>query len=307
MRYPGTVVRLVFFVAVFPLWGCTKETSPSDSESHRLEIEQWRRARFTRLTAEDGWLTLCGLWWLQEGENSTGTDSSNSFILPKGKAPSRVGSFFLRKNAVRFVAQKGSEITHGDSVVTTIELRTDHDADPTILRLKTLRMLVIERGGKLAVRVKDSENPARTHFKGLEYFPIDPRWRVEARLKPYVPPKQLRIPTMASTTEEYLCPGELKFTFDDSTYHVDALIEAGSEDKLFIMFSDETNGSETYGAGRQMYADLPDSNGKVVLDFNKAYNWPCVFTEYATCPLIPEQNVIPLRVEAGEKMYTGHE
>jgi hypothetical protein len=112
---------------------------------------------------------------------------------------------------------------------------------------------------------------------------------------------------MANTLEEYTAPGKLTFAFGSSVYELDALIEQGSEDKLFIMFGDETNGAETYGAGRQLYADWPDSNGKVVVDFNKAYNWPCVFTEYATCPLVPKQNMLPVRVEAGEKMYGSHE
>ena len=130
---------------------------------------------------------------------------------------------------------------------------------------------------------------------------------MEGKFEPYHPPKVAKIATMVGTTEEYQFPGSVVFTVGDAEVRVDAALERGEEEQLFIMFGDETNGCETYGAGRQLYADLPDEQNRVILDFNKAYNWPCVFTEYATCPLPPRQNRLPIRVEAGEKMPGGHE
>jgi len=303
----SALVISAIFLTTPLLIGCSRQGSPLDHEAHRLEIEQWRQERLKKLTAEDGWLTLCGLWWLHEGENSCGGDSSSDVMLPQGKAPDNIGSFHLSHNTVRFITQKDVAVTHNDSVVEAIDMRSDRHSKPTILKIGTLRFHIIDRGGKLGVRVKDSENPTRINFRGLDYFPIDSKWRAEATFEPYSPPKELHIPTMANTMEDYLSPGSLVFAVNGSTFHIDALIETGSEDKLFIMYGDETNGKETYGGGRQMYTQLPDSNNNVVLDFNRAYNWPCVFTEYATCPIIPKQNVIPLRIEAGEKMYAEHE
>ncbi|MBI3765042.1 MAG: DUF1684 domain-containing protein, partial [Ignavibacteriales bacterium] len=152
---------------------------------------------------------------------------------------------------------------------------------------------------------KDKENPARVNFKGLEYFPIDPKWRVEAKFEPYNPPKKIPIASVIGTVENDSCPGALVFNVDEKPCRLDAVMEVGTDDQLFIMFSDETSGKETYGMGRQLYASLPDKENRVILDFNKAYNWPCVFTEYATCPIPPRQNHLPIRVEAGEKMYKG--
>jgi uncharacterized protein (DUF1684 family) len=191
--------------------------------------------------------------------------------------------------------------------VTSLVLHSDREGlgEPTILRLGTLSFYVIERGKQLAVRVKDRDNPARLNFKGLEYFPVDQKWRVEAKFEPYDPPRLIPIPTVINTVEYDSCPGALAFSLEGKTHRLDAVIERGSEDKLFIMFSDETNGKETYSLGRQLYTALPDSNNNVILDFNKAYNWPCVFTEYATCPIPPKQNRLAVRIEAGEKMYAG--
>jgi uncharacterized protein (DUF1684 family) len=155
--------------------------------------------------------------------------------------------------------------------------------------------------------VKDRQNPSLLKFKGMEYFPIDAKWRLDARFEPYVPPKIIPIATVINTVENDSCPGAIVFEIDGKQMRLDAVMERGSTDQLFIMMSDETSGKETYGMGRQLYTDIPDKENRVVIDFNKAYNWPCVFTDFATCPIPPAQNHLPVRVEAGEKMYRGHE
>ena len=297
-----------FLLALLVIFQACKSTpSKIDDAAYRDEINRWKERRLQGLMREDGWLSLCGLFWLKEGENKFGSDSSNAIVFPTGKAPKVAGSLWMEKGTVRLRAPKNSGIKHKDSVVTSLTLQSDREGlgKPTILQLGTLSFYVIERGKQLAIRVKDKENPERLNFKGLEYFPVDQKWRAEAKFEPYDPPRVIPIPTIINTVEYDSCPGALVFTLDGKTHRLDAVIERGSEDKLFIMFFDETNGKETYRLGRQLYSALPDSNNKVILDFNKAYNWPCVFTEYATCPIPPSQNRLAVRIEAGEKMYAG--
>jgi uncharacterized protein (DUF1684 family) len=297
------------FIAIITLLftGCGKAGSSVDIQAHKKEIEDWQQKRFTRLKGDQGWLTLCGLFWLKEGENTFGTDSSNSIIFPPGKTPKVAGSLWLDHGVVRLIAQPGAEIKLNDSLVTSMIVISDEDgySDPTLLSIGTLTIQVIKRSGQYGVRVKDRQNPPLLNFKGMEYFPIDPKWRFEAKFEPYNPPKIIPIATVINTVENDSCPGAIVFDVDGKTYRLDAVMERGTDDQLFIMFSDETSGKETYGLGRQLYTDLPKDN-KVVIDFNKAYNWPCVFTTFATCPIPPRQNRLAIRVEAGEKMYAGH-
>ncbi|MDI6779627.1 MAG: DUF1684 domain-containing protein [Bacteroidota bacterium] len=172
------------------------------------------------------------------------------------------------------------------------------------MNLGSLTFYVIKRGEQIGVRVKDKDNPARLNFKGLEYFSIDPRWRIDAKFEPYNPPKIIPIVNVLNQVSNDTCPGAIAFEVEGKTYRLDALKE-GTE--LFIIFHDETSGRETYGMGRYHYTDLPDSNNNVVIDFNKAYNPPCAFTVFATCPMPPEQNYLTLRIEAGEKKYAKSE
>ena len=300
-RMPAAILFLL--VTLQLISGCTKSANTIDVQSYNKEIEQWKQKRLTRLTSEDGWLTLCGIFWLKEGENTLGSDSTNTVVFPAGKAPKIAGSIWLQEGSIRLQAKPDAGIKYRDTAVTTMVLQSDESTDPTILTLGPLRFYVIKRGDQLAVRVKDKENPARLNFRGLEYFPTDLKWRIEAKFELYNPPKILDILSKVGTVEKDSCPGALAFEIDGKPYRIDAVIEKGSEDQLFIMVGDETNGKETYANGRQLYTNLPDSNNTTILDFNKAYNWPCVFTDYATCPIPPRQNRLPIRVEAGEKMY----
>jgi uncharacterized protein (DUF1684 family) len=294
-------------VAAAAVSSCAPQTPPIDRIAYEKEIRQWQEKRHTGLMKETGWLTLAGLGWLHEGENRVGGDPTNTVVTPAGKAPPYLGSIFLANGATTFRAAKGVEVTVDGRTVGEVALESDAAPEPTILRHGTLSLYVIKRGDKLGVRIKDTESPARLNFRGLDFFPIDPAYRLEAKFVPYSPPRILEIPTQAGTIEKDSCPGALEFELGGVEYRMDAVIEAGSEDKLFIMFADATNGMETYGPGRQMYTPLPDSGNNVILDFNLAFNWPCVFTVFATCPLPPEQNRLPVRIEAGEKMYRGEE
>lgn len=292
--------------AFFP--GCHKSPRPAiafDSATHRNDIQKWQSNRLASLTKDDGWLTLVGLFWLNEGENKFGSDPKNAVVLPKDKAPAVAGSLWLEQGRVRLATRPGVVITADGKPVTTLELKDDNDdSGPTIVKLGSLLINVVKRGERIGVRVKDTESRTRREFKGLEYFPIDPKWRIEARFEPYQPPKTIPITNVLSMTDNETSPGALAFEVDGKTYRIDPILEKGETD-LFVMIADETTGRETYGAGRYLYVSPPDATGKVVVDFNKTYSPPCAFTNYATCPLPPQQNHLPFRIEAGEKKYAG--
>jgi uncharacterized protein (DUF1684 family) len=168
----------------------------------------------------------------------------------------------------------------------------------------TLTFTAIRRNDRFGIRVKDPQSDARVHFKGLDYFPPDPKYRVEARFEPYNPPKHIPMPNVSGVTTDEVSPGALVFTLDGRELRIDPILEQGTKD-YFIIIKDATSGHETYGAARYLYASPPDASGKTIVDFNKAYNPPCAFTPYATCPLPPPQNRLPIRIEAGEKKYAG--
>jgi len=179
---------------------------------------------------------------------------------------------------------------------------------PAVEQIGSLSYQVIKRGDKngdrFGVRMKDPVNHARTHFLGLKYFAADPAYRVEARFEPYNPPKKIAITNVLGMTSDEIAPGALVFTLRGQTFQIDPILEQGEKD-LFIIFKDATSGKETYGAARYLYAHPPDAAGNTVVDFNKSYNPPCAFTPYATCPLPPPQNRLPIRIDAGEKKYAG--
>ena len=272
------------------------------------EIETWRRDRLQRLTADGGWLTVAGLIWLKPGASRFGTDAANEVVLPARSAPPRAGRFVLEGGRVRVEVDPGVGVTLAGKPVTRAALRSDAGgAEPDVLSLGALTMQIIDRGGRLGVRIKDLKNPARGKFKGLRYFPIDPRYRVVATFVPHPKPVTLDVPTVLGTVERMPSPGYASFTLDAAPgarpLRLDAVIEPG-ETQLFFIFRDATSGKTTYGGGRFLYAD-PPANGKVVIDFNRAYSPPCAFTPHATCPLPPENNRLSVPIEAGE-MFAGH-
>jgi len=291
--------------------GCARKAGPQAGEAYLKEIRQWQEARSASLASENGWLTLCGLFWLKEGENTFGSDSSNNIIFPPGKAPKLAGSIWLEGGTLKLAARAGADIRCRDSLVKSMVLQSDEEgaSKPTVLTTGSLSFHVIKRSGQMGVRVKDKENPDRINFKGLEYFPLDDRWRIQANFEPYNPPKVIQIATVINTVGYDTSFGALLFDLDGKHCRLDAISESGSQGELLVMFSDETSGYETYGLGRQLYTSRPSGSGgaaaKVLLDFNKAYNWPCAYTEFATCPIPPRQNHLGLRVEAGEKKYAG--
>jgi uncharacterized protein (DUF1684 family) len=249
-------------------------------------------------------LALAGLFWLKAGKNSFGTDQSNDFVLLAGSAGGRVGYFELNGNTVSVEVENGTPARlNGHSIGRRVELKSDASgAHPDILELSHLRMKVIERGGKLAVRLMDLKNPRLLAFLSLDFYEINPELRVEAKFLPYQPPKKIKVATVSGYEEELECPGVAQFSIGGTPVQLEPVFESPGDTKLFFMFKDSTNGKETYGGGRYLYSDLP-SKGLVMLNFNQAHNPYCAYSSYSTCQIPPLQNWLKIPIRAGEKKY----
>jgi uncharacterized protein (DUF1684 family) len=279
--------------------------------TYRHEIEQWRATRVARLTAPDGWLSLIGLEWLHEGENRVGSAADNDIVLKAG--PAHLGTVTLAGDGtVRIALAKDSGATVDGRPVAEAALVDDMHAGeggtPTTVRFGNASFYVIDRDNRRALRVKDADAEARRDFTGIDYFPIDPSWRIEADWVPFAPPHDLQMGSVIGTIDTVKVPGKAVFHRDGHSFELlPYQEEPGGE--LFFVLADQTSGKQTYGAARFLYAALPagglDKPGKLVLDFNQAYNPPCAFTPFATCPLAPPENRLDLAVTAGEKKYAG--
>jgi uncharacterized protein len=304
-RLPHLLSALAVALALQPAGGGTAaEPAASDAQAERARILEWRAQRAAALTSDEGWLTLAGLFWLKDGDNSFGRAPDNLLVLDNPALAAHCGTFTVSGHAVRFSAAPGGGVTHAGQPVSSLALLADTAGDPTVLASGPLRFFVIERAGNLGVRVRDLNNPHRTGFHGLEYFPVSTAWVFAARFEPYQPARRITIINILGMEQEYESPGAVVFAKDGREWRLDAVLEAPGDRELFIMFADATSGHETYGAGRFLYVPLP-SAGRTRLDFNKAYNPPCALNDFATCPLPPLQNHLKLRVEAGEKAYAG--
>jgi uncharacterized protein (DUF1684 family) len=301
MRAAAAVVALT---AAMSLRVAAAENSHDDSvrQDEYARIADWRAKRLASLTSETGWLTPIALYWLKDGENSFGRAPDRAFSLDDAALAADTGAFILTDSHVRYVAHASTAMTYLGKPVTSIDLVSDGDDKPTELIAGSLHFLLIERAGHLGIRVRDSVSPNRLQFKGLRYFPVRADWHIQARFEPYVPERRVPIVNILGMTEEMTSPGAIVFERDGRIWRLDAFQEAPADRELFVMFSDATSGKQTYGAGRFLYVGLPDA-GRIDVDFNKAFNPPCAFTDFATCPLPPQQNRLALGVDAGELKY----
>lgn len=279
----------------------------TDPAAERASVLAWRQDRFDSLTSDSGWLTLAGLLWLNEGDNSFGSDPGNDLVLNNAALAGTAGTFTVSGSQVSFTAAADAGIAlNGQPVdsMNAVSLASDARGEPTVLASGSLRFFIIERGDKLGVRVRDLNNPGRLEFRGLEYFPASAKWAVNARFVPYQPARRMKIINILGMEEDELSPGAVVFTQNGREWRLDTVLESPGDETLFIMFADATSGHETYGAGRFLTIPMP-AGGAVVVDFNKAYNPPCALNDFATCPLPPPQNRLQLRVDAGELKYAG--
>jgi uncharacterized protein (DUF1684 family) len=272
------------------------------SPSYRAEIEAARAKRVADLKADDGWLTVSGLFWLKPGRNIAGTGPGSDIRLPAG-APSRLGVFRLADGHVTFTAGEQANVTIAGRPAHTVSLKPDAEEAGT-LATGSLRLLLIKREDRFGIRMRDLNSHARRSFTGLHYFPLSPDARVTASFTAYPEPRTLRIPNVLGQNPEMISPGYVTFTFGGRSLRLEPVYETDERKDLFFIFKDLTSRDSTYPAGRFLHAALP-ADGSVVLDFNLAYNPPCAFTDFATCPLPPKQNQLPVRIEAGEQAYHG--
>ena len=270
------------------------------SASYRQDYAKWRKALDD--SRRKNWLTLVGLFWLREGENRVGGDQKDDVPLPADKVPAQVGTIEFHAGSAKFKALPGVDITNDGKPITTIELQPDTTDKPTVLQIGDIRMHLIKREQKYGMRVKDIHSPNLVEFKGTEFYPVSDSYLVNATFIPYDKPKKVAIPTVLGQNAEMDSPGEVEFTLNGQKIRLQAVTEGTPE--LMLIVKDKTSGKGTYPAGRFIDTD-PPKDGKVVVDFNRAYNPPCAFTAYATCPLPPRENWLPIPIEAGEK-YSGH-
>lgn len=286
------------------LIGALLLATPDAGAAYVAEVAAWRERRQARLQAEDGWLSVAGLFWLKQGENPCGSRRGSAVRLPDG-APERAGSFVRQGDRVSFRIEAGVAASLEGKPFQGGPLRSDASGSPDVVRIGPLSLSVIERGGQLGIRLKDNASPQRREFKGLEWFPVDPAYRVRARFVPGPPGATLEITNVLGQTQKLPSPGEAVFSLGGRELRLAPVLEEPDAKELFFIFRDQTAAHGTYGAGRFLYSDLP-KDGVVVLDFNEAYSPPCAFTRYATCPLPPKRNRLPVRIEAGEK-FSGHD
>ena len=280
-----------------------------DVADHATQVQAWQADRLSGLTAERGWLTLIGLYWLEAGENLVGTAEGDMVRFDPEFAPGELGSLFLEEwngsPAVRLVPLAEAELMVNGEPATERILATDADTEPDVLSVGELEFFVIRREDRFGVRAKHPQAATALSFTGLEYYPIDPVWRIEGTFVPYDQPKSILIPSVIGTSSEGLVPGEVRFAIGGEEYTLLPLSGGVDDPTWFYVFRDGTSGHGTYPSGRFLVSDAA-VNGKVILDFNRAYNPPCAFTPYATCPLPPRENWLTAEIEAGEKDYGEH-
>jgi hypothetical protein len=271
------------------------------ADDYVQSVEAWRAGRIQRLQRPDGWLALIGRHPLEHGTWTVGSAAGNAIRLAAG--PAQLGTItYADDGRVTFALAEGVEAAIDGTSARRAELAYRGDK-PTYVRAGTVNFYVMDRSGKLFLRVRDSESPRLKHFAGIEAWPVDPAWRITADWVPFDPPRQIPVTNIIGLTEPATVPGKAVFTHDGRTCEL-LPIDEGPDEDLFFVLTDTTAGDETYEACRFLYAPRP-VGGKIVLDFNRLYNPPCAFTPFATCPLPPKENRLPFPVRAGEKKYRG--
>ena len=272
-------------------------SAPGPGE-YRAEIAKYRAARVAELTAPDGWLAVRGLFWLHEGANTAGSDAASEIKLPPRTAK-RLGVFTLTAGQVSFTADPGATVTAGGKPVTTLTFARGAESS---IATDGVTIAAIRRGDKNGLRMWDPQSPNRTGFKGLKYFPLNAAYRLHAKFTAYEKLKPVPVPNVLGQLVSMESPGFVEFAIKGQTYRLEPVYETSRHEDLFFIFKDLTSRTETYEAGRFLHTPLP-KDGIVDLDLNRAYNPPCAFTEFATCPLPVKENQLHLRIPAGELRF----
>jgi uncharacterized protein (DUF1684 family) len=313
------VRRLIPLLLLLPLASLTV-AEEFDIGSWKGEIEAWQTDRETRYRSDSGWLTIVGFYWLEPGQNTVGAGEDNAVILTAG--PERAGTLVYSPReegsgeeapfSVVFHPAPGLEATlEVEDASSPVEGPTVLIASPPgpagEVMVDQVRFWVLDRNsGKAAIRIQDPESEILESFTGIDNFEVDAAWRLLGRYETFPEPREMIVPNMLGhidTTEAY---GRVIFPWEGEEYSLIPMQDDAADSAFFFVFADETTGEETYGAGRFLYMHLQE-DGIVVMDFNKAYNPPCAFNPWTTCPLPPEGNTLPVAVRAGELKYSGEE
>ena len=310
-RKPIVSTALVLVSLFVISWDVTAKAAarPADQAAYRAEVAGWRKEREATITSRSGWLSVAGLFFLKEGRNPFGRETGNALVLPTS-APPRAGWFDLRQGRVFAQVNQGVTATFNNQIVrpeTEIELKeTDDLGKSDALVLGPLTLFVHMSGAKLAIRMLDAESSLLKNFTGLKWFPIDPRYRVAAQFVPFDTPQSVEVPNILGDVERYTSPGVLTFKLGGHEYRLQPFEVGRQENRRFlIVFKDLTSGKETYGAARFVNAALP-KDGSTIIDFNRAFNPPCAYNPFTTCPLPLPSNRLSVRILAGEKNYPTH-
>ena len=292
MRARLTLVLLTF--------SCCVQREQPESNAYLKALDDWHAARWQDLRGEEGWLNLAGLFWLEEGMNAFGNDHSGKVVFPEDFPLRQAGFFMVEGGQVRMVTTPDAGITVDGVPVQDVRLFHPDSTSVVFARKGWFRWNVIRRENRLGIRLRNLDSTFIAGFKPPTRFEANPDLKFQARFIPYGPGHTIMVSNVLGQTTPQPSPGRIHFTVRNTEFAFDAL-EGGKE--LFIVFGDSTTGHETYSGGRFLYTPLPDQDGFVELDFNKAINPPCVFTPFATCPLPPSQNVLHVAIRAGEKNF----
>ena len=272
---------------------------------YRTTINQWHKARIADLKMPNGWLNLEGLFWLHKGDNSFGSSNTADCFYNNPSFPSLLGNFNYDGDSVTW-ASAGANLINIDKVKSKLNqsytvFKTNGKA--SVMDWNQFSWVVIKREDKVGIRFRNLKAKTLLEFKGIERFPINAAWKIQGKLEQPVQ-DILMITNVLGQNTETKNAGKFVFEKNGQKYSLDVIDEGG--EKLFIVFADQTSGVSTYGAGRFIEISKPNVNGNTEIDFNLAYNPPCAFTAFATCPLPPKQNRLALKIEAGEKNYGHH-
>ena len=294
----NTAEKCLIVIAVCMIAGCGSDESDFDIAAFEADTMQWRAGRLERLKGPEGYLNLAGLFWLEEGSSRIGSAAENDIVFPAYAAPF-IGELQTSEEGVELLAEPGVDVRHDDVPVKSILISDDTTENPVTVMHRSFAWTVIKRDGRFALRLRDFDHPAINAFPPIDYYPIDPALRVIGTLQRYDTPRVVNVETVIEGLGyRPESPGTVAFDIAGETYELEAY---ASGDRLFFVFGDATSGRETYPAGRFLYADVPGEEGKTVMDFNRAYNPPCAFNDFATCPVASPRNRLAAPVRAGEK------
>jgi len=302
--FARTLVALTLTLAAA---ACRKPAPPPDP-AYLAELDAWKAERLAGITGEGGWLTVVGLHWVKPGTVRLGAAPGNDVVLAGTGVPAEIGTLEVGNDGTAVLRPAaGVQVTVAGKSGAELAMRSDRAGGPDVATVGSLRFHLIDRAGSLALRVKDLDSPARKGFAGLRYFPVDTRLKVEGRFEPYEKSREVKVPSAHGPDQTMLAAGLIRFTVAGTGCALEVFGESANDKEFFIVFRDRTAGKETYGAGRFLDARARGKGPrKAEIDFNLAYNPPCAFTPYATCPLPPARNDLPVRIAAGEMVPRAH-